>query len=69
MQTINALLKVSYLSVKTKAQAIVITEKKTCSKKVQKLKKKVWLRQGLSQQLSWLTMFVDVVLTGMYHSK
>ena len=33
----------SYLSVKTKAQTIVITEKKTCSK------------MGLNPQLSWLT--------------
>jgi len=39
MQTINSVIK-SYLSVKTKAQTIVITEKKTYSKKVQKLKKK-----------------------------
>ena len=43
----------SFFSVKTKAQTIVITEKK-CSKKVQKLEKN-WLRQGLNQQLSWLT--------------
>jgi len=29
--------------------------KKTCSEKVQKLKKKFWIRQGLNLQLSWLT--------------
>jgi len=42
--------------VKTKAKTIAITEKKKCPKKVQKLKKKVWLRLGLNPQLRWLTI-------------
>ena len=56
MQAVNALLTGelnSYLSVKAKAQTIVITVKR-CSKKVPETEK-VWLRQGLNPQLSWLT--------------
>ena len=49
----------SYLSVKTKAQTIVITEKKNKKKRalkgVQKLKKSLANRQGLTPKLSWLT--------------
>ena len=53
-QLANTLLTVvlnSYLSVKTKAQTIMIAEKKRALKKIQKLKKSL----GLSPQLSWLT--------------
>ena len=40
--------------------------KKTCSEKVQKLKKKFWIRQGLNLQLSWLT---TICIRGrMHHS-
>ena len=56
MQTIPVVLN-SGLSVKAKSQNIChhSTIKKTCFKKVQKLKKKVLLRVGLNPQLRWLT--------------
>ena len=38
-------------------------KKNMCSKKVQKLKKKNWLRLGLNPQPSWLT--TNIVLTGI----
>ena len=54
----------SGLSVKTKAQSMCQHSTKTSFKKVQKLKK-VWLRLGLNP--GW-SLFVYVVLIGMYHS-
>ena len=40
---------------KQKLKQLWLLEKKTCIKKVQKLKKKVRLKLGLNPQLSWLT--------------
>jgi len=69
LHELNAPLTNSYLlALSLEAKQLYSQKKKTCSQKVQKLKKKEWFRWGLNLQLGWLTTVVYVVLTGMYNS-